>query len=102
MPLFATCLVRARAHGPERRSSFTFLNLKDFASVQPAIAINASKYLKQGGTLYYITCSVFEQENEIVVNNILEETGLQIKEQSIIKGTDIHADSMFISVLKKD
>ena len=67
--------------------------------LQLQIAANAAAYLKENGTLIYITCSVFRQENEDVVAAILAHTGRKLIKQKIIKGIDIHADSMFIATI---
>ncbi len=48
---------------------------EDFVSLnktQLAILSNASKYVKKGGHLYYSTCSVFEQENDNIVEKFLK------------------------------
>jgi 16S rRNA (cytosine967-C5)-methyltransferase len=56
-----------------------------------------SRYLKTGGRLFYITCSVFKKENEDVVDEITKETGLKLIRSSLINGISIQADSMFIA-----
>jgi 16S rRNA (cytosine967-C5)-methyltransferase len=75
--------------------------LSQFPDLQSKIAINAAHYLKPGGKLYYITCSVFSAENEAVVARVTKATNLVVLEMKLINGLAIGADSMFIAVLTK-
>lgn len=89
------------ARTPEQLYFFEPKLIETISSLQSAIAINASQYLKPGGRLFYITCSVFEKENEEVVNNLISSTGLQKESGGIINGIHLNADSMFINILHK-
>lgn len=89
------------ARTPEQLYFFDEQQIQTIPALQAAIATNASKRLEPGGTLYYITCSVFEAENEAVVKQVQEKTGLQLQEWQLINGIEKKADSMFIAVLKK-
>ena len=86
---------------PEQLYYFDNAALATLPALQKTIAVNASVHLKPGGKLFYITCSVFEIENENVVKNIAAETNLSIQSQTLINGIKKHADSMFITVLTK-
>jgi len=86
---------------PEQMYFFNAELLNEFSDKQKKIALNAAAYLKPGGRLFYITCSVFQQENEAVVDYIVQNTGLQLVQSQLINGIEHHADSMFIAVLKK-
>lgn len=78
------------------------LNLK-YTNRQRKIALNATDSLKNGAYLYYITCSVFAEENEDVVNYLLQHnTDLKLISQQLINGISLGADSMFIAVLQKN
>jgi len=57
--------------------------------------------IKPGGLLVYITCSVFEAENEAVVESIAAKSGIQLLHSELINGIEHQADSMFIAVLRK-
>ncbi len=85
---------------PEQLHFFEPTVLGEFTSMQTAIAVNAVQYLKPGGKLYYITCSVFRRENEEVVEAVASQTGLRVQHQQIINGIDNGADSMFVAVLQ--
>lgn len=90
------------ARTPEQLYFFKTDTENDFAERQKKIAVNAAEYLKPGGRLYYITCSVFKAENEDVVQHIAAQSGLTVEKTELINGVGIHADSMFIAVLKKE
>lgn len=89
------------ARTPEQMFFFDPSALKEFSERQLNIAANVAGLLKPGGCLYYITCSVFRQENEDVINGLVTRTGLQQEQAQLINGTGMKADSMFIAVLKK-
>ena len=42
-------------------------------TTQKSILNACSKYVKKGGNLYYSTCSVFESENDLIVEGFLRE-----------------------------
>ena len=50
---------------------------------------------------FYITCSVFKQENEDVVASLQKETGMQLLHNEYLPGYLEKADSMFVAVFKK-
>jgi 16S rRNA (cytosine967-C5)-methyltransferase len=85
---------------PEQLYFFKEDFLKEFAALQKQIAVNASKHLKEGGRLFYITCSVFKQENEEVVKHLEKNSRLKLQKDQLINGTKENADSMFIAELK--
>jgi 16S rRNA (cytosine967-C5)-methyltransferase len=90
------------ARTPEQLYFFNPLMVKGIAALQKNIAVNASNYLKAGGTMYYITCSVFKEENEDVLNHLLETNkDITCVSSQLINGINTHADNMYIAVLKK-
>jgi 16S rRNA (cytosine967-C5)-methyltransferase len=48
----------------------------------------------------YITCSVFEKENESVAQFIAANLGAQLVEQKIIEGYTQKADTMFAALFQ--
>ncbi len=88
------------ARTPEQLHFFDPATIDKFSTLQKSIAINVASHLKKDGRLIYITCSVFQQENEDVVASIIKEKGLTLTQQQLIKGIGIKADSMFVAVLK--
>jgi 16S rRNA (cytosine967-C5)-methyltransferase len=89
------------ARTPEQLYFFKPETLDGFSALQLSIAKNVSAHLKPGGRLVYITCSVFRQENEMVMDALIEQTGLKLVHSGIISGIGIHADSMFVSELRR-
>ncbi len=89
------------ARTPEQAYFFDQSDLSFLSELQYSIARNAAVYLKQGGTLYYITCSVFKSENENVVEK-LKADGLKLKELTLINGIAQRADCLFIALLEKE
>ncbi len=86
---------------PEMISQFLDHKIQGFQNLQKAIASNVVKYLKPGKPLIYITCSVFREENEEVVQYLVSEHGLQLEAQEIFKGYENKADTMFAARLIK-
>ena len=72
-----------------------------YVAMQQQIVSNVIPHLQQGGTFIYITCSVFKNENEDMVNFIKEKFHLQLLQMELLKGYDKKADSMFTAVFKK-
>lgn len=87
------------ARTPEQLYFFDPASIRQFSSLQCLIATNVSGFLKRGGTLTYITCSVFRQENEQVAESVASATGLSIKSSRLINGIERRSDSMFIAIL---
>lgn len=87
---------------PENLSFFTTKRISEYQELQQKIAANVVKLLKPGGTLIYITCSVFRKENEEVVSFLETGSGMETLEGGAIAGYENRADSMFaVRMLKK-
>ena len=65
------------------------------------IAANVIKYLKPGKPLVYITCSVFKEENEEIINYLQKDHGMYLEESQLIKGYENNADTMYVARLIK-
>lgn len=85
---------------PEQLSMFSCEGIAKYAALQERIAGNALPYLRKGGWLLYVTCSVYEQENERQVEKLVSQ-GLRLIAKKLLKGYDQRADSMFVAVLEK-
>ncbi len=88
------------ARTPEQLFFFDVNSLKEYTDKQKAISINVSKYLKPGGRIIYITCSVFKCENEDVISYLCKTTNLKLIKMQLINGISEKADSMFIAILQ--
>jgi 16S rRNA (cytosine967-C5)-methyltransferase len=73
---------------------------ESMARVQRAILEHALPSLKPGGRLLYITCSVFEPENEAIVGWLRRHKGLSLRRMEYL---DRHpeADVLFVAELQK-
>lgn len=86
---------------PESMTFFTAKQITEYQQLQQKIAGNVVQLLKPGGSLIYITCSVFSKENEDVVASLEKEYGLTRQEGGVIAGYEQRADSMFAVKLIK-
>ncbi len=72
-----------------------------YADMQQQIVSHVVPQLATGGIFVYITCSVFKQENEEMVDYIKEKFHLQLLQMELLKGYDKKADSMFAAIFRK-
>lgn len=86
---------------PENIIYSTLESVNKYSSLQIEILTSLSKYLKKGGILYYITCSIFSKENEEVTLFAKENLGLELLEDKIVQGSLYKSDSMYFSKLIK-
>ena len=84
---------------PEMISQFESQKISFFQKLQQSIARNVVKYLKPGKPLIYITCSAFKSENEANVDFLVKEIGLKLEKQTVLKGYENKADTMFVARL---
>ncbi len=69
-----------------------------YAALQQQILRNAVTYLAKNGVFLYITCSVFEKENEEAVRFIRDTLGLKLLDMEVIPGYAEKADTMFAAL----
>ncbi len=86
---------------PEQLYFFNEKKIGEFATLQKKIVSHIIPHLQPGGSLIYITCSVFKRENEEVVDFAREKFYLQLNQAELLQGYDKKADSMFVAVLEK-
>jgi 16S rRNA (cytosine967-C5)-methyltransferase len=87
---------------PEMLYHFEDYKIAFFSGLQKNIATNVFKYLKPGKPLVYITCSVFKEENEDVIDYLLKNLPLKLERMETIKGYNDKADTMFIARLIRE
>lgn len=88
---------------PEQLLFFEEKMLPGFAERQKRIVSNTVPHLKEKGLFFYITCSVFQKENEDVVGFITNKfPSLKLMQADYIKGYENEADTMFVAVLSQD
>jgi 16S rRNA (cytosine967-C5)-methyltransferase len=88
------------ARTPEQLFYFDKAQIKMYADRQKQIASNVIPHLAAGGIFVYITCSVFKQENEEVVNFIKEKFHLQLLQMELLSAPK--ADNMFVAIFKNE
>jgi 16S rRNA (cytosine967-C5)-methyltransferase len=86
---------------PEQLSFFNQAAVQTYADLQQKIVANAMPQLKSGGLFVYITCSVFQAENESVANFIEESLHCQLLDRQLLAGYHQRSDSMFVAVFRK-
>lgn len=89
------------AREPENLYFFNEEKLRTFSQKQFQIVKNAFRFLKPGGRFYYITCSVFDNENAKVLQKAVSENLINIVNFEYIKGFERRADNMFWAELGK-
>lgn len=85
---------------PEMMAAFRESRIKEYRLLQETLVKNVAPYLKPGKSLIYITCSVFREENEELVEAVCKATGLKAEEQALLKGYEHKADTMFVARLR--
>ncbi len=85
---------------PENLSFFKKDKIEYYSNLQKWIVVNAAKGVKKGGAFLYITCSVFTQENEEVVEHLKKGTKLTLKSMNYYKGYNSHGDTLFAALFK--
>ena len=90
---------------PENLVHFKREQIFYYSNLQKQIASNVIASLNECGYLLYITCSVYEEENEGVVTFLLKKfPELELKKQELLLGyaleTENRADSMFAALFK--
>ncbi|MES2004769.1 MAG: methyltransferase domain-containing protein [Bacteroidota bacterium] len=86
---------------PEQLYFFTEDKIAEYAELQTKILRNMISQVDANGYLLYITCSVFEKENEAQVNLLLQTGEFELVKMELLKGYELKADSMFAALLRK-
>lgn len=85
---------------PEQLHFFQRQKIMDYSDLQKKIVKNAVKFLKENGFLLYITCSVFEKENEENLHFFQSDLKLELVQSQYFKGYELQADTLFSALLK--
>lgn len=85
---------------PEQLMYFKENEIKKYSHLQKSICLNTIPFLKKGGYFLYITCSVFERENENITDFIQEKFPLNLIKTELLKGYEIKADTMFAALFQ--
>lgn len=83
---------------PEMLSVFSESDLDHYSKRQRQIIKNALTFLKPGGKLIYLTCSVFSAENELNALYLQEKTDLKIVSEKYCGGYEKDADFIYRAI----
>lgn len=86
---------------PEHFMNFDYDSIDDFTSRQRVIIENAFPFLKTGGVFYYMTCSVFEDENSDVKKWIMDNFSVSLQQEIMFDGIRHRSDGMYLASFKK-
>ena len=83
---------------PEQLLYFDSEKIGHYTELQKKISLNAARAIKKGGYFLYITCSVFDKENEEIVQFINENNELTLVSMEYFKGYTMRADTLFAAL----
>ncbi len=87
---------------PEQLSFFKVESIREYQQTQRSIVKSVFPKLRPGGYFLYITCSVFEAENEDMVQYISQSfSDAELMNYQLIAGFEKRADSMFAALFRK-
>ena len=86
---------------PEQLHYFKQGQLREYQSLQQKIMANTWASVKPGGYYLYITCSVFEMENEMQSEFMQQHFSAELIRMEYLKGFTEKADTLFFALMKK-
>ncbi|GAC1585247.1 MAG: hypothetical protein NVS3B19_02500 [Ginsengibacter sp.] len=86
------------ARTPENLYYFNPKQVLKYSDLQKNIIDKTVKHVRPGGHFLYITCSVFNAENESQVEYILKNKELKLEKMEMLKGYEQNADSLFAAL----
>lgn len=89
------------ARTPEEMYFFEKDSLKTWSELQLTIVNGIFEYLQEDGYLLYITCSLFREEDDIVIQKILQEKAVSIECKTLFSGLGKKSDTLYGCLLKK-
>lgn len=89
------------AQAPEQGYFFTEEKLHEFHKLQCKIVQQVWHYLKSGGNLIYITCSIWKMENDDVIQTLLQNGQAKLIQREVINTSAFGGDIIFVTVVEK-
>lgn len=86
------------ARTPEQLCFFIKEKINHYTNLQKKIVSRAIPSMKTNGFFLYITCSVFAEENEKIVDYISEKHSLKLIRSELIAGYNDRADTLFAAL----
>lgn len=90
------------ARNPENLTFFKPEKIIEYSNLQYSIVSSVAKHLKKDKLLVYITCSVYKEENEMVVEKIESNLDMTLHSIKYLEGFNCNADTMFCAVFSKN
>lgn len=87
---------------PEELHQFRPEQIQTYAGIQKSVVSHALPFLKPGGYLIYVTCSVFAAENEQQADGFLQTLPLSLLQSGFTSSTDANCDMLFRAVFQKN
>ena len=84
---------------PEQLYYFKTERIAEFSELQKKIVSNIAAAVKPGGYFLYITCSVFREENEAIIEWLTAHSNLNVSKMGVINGLEFRSDTMFAALL---
>jgi len=84
---------------PENILGFDLKKIGNYAFIQRRIFANVLPHLKTEGLIYYMTCSVFADENEGNVQSFTSQYGLKLQSEHYLPAKPQNADYLYCAVL---
>lgn len=84
---------------PERLGNFDLAQLQSFTALQKKIVSKVAPLVKEGKPLLYITCSVYQAENEEVVDYLVKNFGFKAVQMEYFQGHAYGGDTLFAARL---
>lgn len=90
-------------HKSDLKYNMTINKIKEINTLQKQIINNVCKYVKQGGTLVYSTCTINKDENEYLINEFLSkhDNFKKVEEHIIVQNKDVNQDGFYICKLER-
>ena len=86
---------------PEHFMNFDYDSIVNYTNRQKVIVENVVPFLKIGGILYYMTCSVFEEENTNMKQWIIDNFSVSLQNEIMFDGIRHRSDAMYMASFKK-
>lgn len=86
---------------PENLAFFNEESMEVFTSLQKSILINLTERLLKGQYFYFMTCSIFEKENEVNRDFLLNSNKFKLIENVYFGGPKYHSDFIYGCLLEK-
>ena len=84
---------------PEWLRSFNVNDVNAYQQKQIHILENLLPFVRKGGYLLYITCSVFKKENEDVIDSIVQSHAVKVVQQKYLIGYPNRGDQLFATLI---